>query len=97
MVLKCIDVSEAKGNNTKRMEQADDTLSDISDFIKTLIKGKEEHMTPLAGRNFGRKGLNFGRMKLLAPPSKMTQIRLGLFIPYNLCIGISISCLLTMG
>ena len=22
---------------------------------------------PLAGRNFGRKGLNFGRMKLLAP------------------------------
>ena len=25
---------------------------------------------PLAGRNFGRKGLNFGRMKLLAPPKK---------------------------
>ena len=29
-----------------------------------------EHMAPLAGRNFGRKGLNFGRMKLLAPPQK---------------------------
>ena len=29
-----------------------------------------EHMAPLAGRNFGRKGLNFGRMKLLAPPKK---------------------------
>ena len=42
MVLKCIDVSEAKGNNTKRMEQADDTLSDISDFIETLIKGNED-------------------------------------------------------
>ena len=25
---------------------------------------------PLAGRYFGRKGLNFGRMKLLAPPKK---------------------------
>ena len=25
---------------------------------------------PLAGKNFGRKGLNFGRMKLLAPPKK---------------------------
>ena len=24
------------------MEQADDTLSDISDFVKTLIKGKED-------------------------------------------------------
>ena len=45
MVLKCIDVSEAKGNNTKRMEQADDTLSDISDFIKTLIKGKEDALS----------------------------------------------------
>lgn len=45
MVLKCIDVSEAKGNNTKRMEQADDTLSDISDFIKTLIKGKEDDLS----------------------------------------------------
>ena len=27
-------------------------------------------MATLAGRNFGRKGLNFGRMKLLAPPKK---------------------------
>ena len=45
MVLKCIYVSEAKGNNTKRMEQADDTLSDISDFIKTLIKGKEDDLS----------------------------------------------------
>ena len=25
---------------------------------------------PLAGRNFGRKGLKFGRMKVLAPPKK---------------------------
>ena len=27
------------------MEQADDTLSDISDFIKTLIKGKEDDLS----------------------------------------------------
>ena len=29
-----------------------------------------EHMAPLAGRNFGWKGMNFGRILLLAPPKK---------------------------
>ena len=38
-------VSEAKDNNTERMELAEDTLSDISDFIKTLIKGKEDDLS----------------------------------------------------
>ena len=33
---------------------------------------------PLAGRNFGRKGLNFGRMKLLAPPKKWPRYAYGL-------------------
>ena len=32
---------------------------------------------PLAGRNFGRKGLNFGRMKLLAPPKKLPRYAYG--------------------
>ena len=34
-------------------------------------------MAPLAGRNFGRKGLNFGRMKLLAPPQKWPRYAYG--------------------
>ena len=37
-----IDVSEATIVLPQQMEQADDTLSDISDFIKTLIKGKKD-------------------------------------------------------
>ena len=31
---------------------------------------------PLTGKFFGRKGLNFGRTEWLAPPLKMTQLRL---------------------
>ena len=44
---------------------------------------------PLAGRNFGRMGLNFGRMKLLAPPKKWPRYAYVPGVPRCHCTGYS--------